>query len=217
MPHFLFKKPKTFSINFEEIADESASETPFWEVQRSEAVKNLTTFYASWQALWSNVKRAMGDLNLSKSSLDHLEFYETEQKKTVLNLLAQILVAWEKDDSSAFSGAVLALAKELRPSLVYFESGDEAPNFSELQREYLKYFTKNEAASLKTTIEELQRLSWHKFEFGDKVLSVSAAEQLLREQLGLSYFEFLDFATEPEFNTRGFYPALLQASADFGL
>ncbi|MBQ1528099.1 hypothetical protein IIZ77_00425, partial [Candidatus Saccharibacteria bacterium] len=80
----------------------------------------------------------------------------------------------------------------------------------------LKQSTLRVAAYLKSAIEELQRLSWHKFEFGDKVLTHSGAVALIKERLNLTYFDFLDMATEPEFKN-GFLPELLQESADFGL
>ena len=218
MPHFLFKHRKKFSINFSEIENEAQNETPFWEVQRGEALQVLTTFYSSWQDLWTATKRALGPVSLSEDGRRRLEYYESEQQKTALKLLANTLVAWEKDDQPAFSAAVIALARELRPSLTHFETSDTEPfTLTPFQAELLKNYTRSEAISLKSTITELQRLAWRKFEFGDKVLSPSLAEALIRERLGLSNFDFLDFKNEPEFNAHGFLPALLQESADFGL
>ena len=218
MPHFLFKKPKTFSVNFSEIEDETASETPFWETQRAEALQVLTTFYSSWQALWQGTRNALGNLSLSENGKSRLAFYENEQKHTVIHLLASILVAWEKDDDSAFSEAVLNLARELRPSLTHFETDiDENFSLTPAQLAILKTFTSREAVYLKNAVTELQHLSWHKFEFGDKVLSLSAAQKLIEEKLHLTYFDFLDFDENPEFNAHGFLPELLQDSADFGL
>ena len=218
MPHFLFRKPKTFSINFTEIEDEMPSETPFWEIQRTEALEIITTFFSSWQVLWESTRLSFGDLGLSEEGTRHLIYYENEQRKTVLHLLAKILVAWEKDDRLAFSDAVLCLAKELRPSLTHFETMEtESFTLTPNHLERLKEYTRNEANSLKSAVEELQRLAWHKFEFGDKVFTESAAESLIREKLGLSYFDFLDFKEEPDFHGHGFFPSLLQESADFGL
>ena len=219
MPHFFTRNRKKFSVNFSEIEDQSTSETPFWEVQRGEALQVLTTFYSSWQDLWTATKRTLGPVTLSEDGRRRLEYYESEQQKTVLKLLASTLVAWEKDDQSAFSAAVIALARELRPSLTHFETSDTEQPFAltPFQTELLKNYTRSEATSLKSTITELQRLAWRKFEFGDKVLSPSLAEALIRERLGLSNFDFLDFKSEPEFNAHGFLPALLQESADFGL
>ncbi|MBR3320279.1 hypothetical protein IKG20_03180 [Candidatus Saccharibacteria bacterium] len=218
MPHFLIKKPKKFSINFEEIEDETALETPFWEIQRSEALQVLTTFYSSWQALWTGAKRSLGPVIISDSARRRLEYYESEQSKTVIKLLSASLVAWEKVDKAAFSNAVLELARELRPSLLHFETNEnESFSLNSFQSEILKTYTQSIATTLKSSVAELQRLAWHKFEFGDKVITESNAESLIREKLGLSYFEFLDFKTEPEFNAHGFFPALLQDAADFGL
>ena len=217
MPHFLFRKPKTFSINFSEIEDDASSETPFWEIQRNEALDIITRFYSSWQALWEATRRSIGDLGLSEEGLRRLIYYENEQKKTVINLLAEMLVAWEKDDQIDFSASVLCLAKELRPSLTHFETTEsESFALTPDQLERLKVYTNNEAKSLKTTIEDLQRLSWHKFEFGDKVLTVPIAESLIKEKLSIPSLDFIDFACEPEFNAHGFYPALLQESTEFG-
>ena len=218
MPHFLFRPKKKFSINFSEIENEAQNETPFWEIQRGEALQVLTTFYSSWQDLWTTTKHALGPVNLSDEGRRRLEFYESEQQKTLIRLLAEILVAWEKDDQPAFSSAVFRLAQELRPSLNHFETSEAEPfALTTTQAALLKHYTAAEATSLKSAITELQRLSWRKFEFGDKVLSPSLAEALIRERLGLSNFDFLDFTTEPEFRGHGFFPALLQDSADFGL
>ena len=217
MPHFLFKKRNKISVNFTEVEDESASETPFWEVQRNEALEIITTFFSSWQTLWQGTKLSLGDLNLSEEGNRRLIYYENEQKRTVIHFLAEILVAWEKDDGARFSIAILNLARELRPSLTHFET-DINDNFalkpSDLQ--VLKNYTTNEAAALKSAIEELQRLSWHKFEFGDKVLSIPAAEALIEHKLNLSYFDFMEFNTDPNFAS-GFLPELLQEETDFGL
>ena len=218
MPHFFSKHRKKFSINFSEIESQALSEIPFWEVQRNEVLRVLTTFYSSWQDLWTTTKRTLDPIYLSDEDLHHLEFYESEQQKTVIKLLADALVAWEKDDQTAFSATIFNLAHELRPSLMHFETSTaESFSLSPSQTINLKEYTKSEAASLKSTIAELQRLAWRKFEFGDKVLSPSLAEALIKERLGISNFEFLDFSAEPQFNTRGFLPALLQESADFDL
>lgn len=218
MPHFLFRPKKKFSINFSEIENEAQNETPFWEIQRGEALQVLITFYSSWQDLWTTTKHALGPVNLSDEGRRRLEFYESEQQKTLIRLLAEILVAWEKDDQPAFSSAVFRLAQELRPSLNHFETSEAEPfALTTTQAALLKHYTAAEATSLKSAITELQRLSWRKFEFGDKVLSPSLAEALIRERLGLSNFDFLDFTAEPEFRGHGFFPALLQDSADFGL
>lgn len=217
MPHFLFRKCKPFSVKFDEIEDETPSETPFWEIQRSEALEIIATFYSSWQTLWNSTRLSFGDLNLSEEENRRLIYYENEQKKTILHLLARILVAWEKDDHLAFSDSVLAIAKELRPSLMHFETSEsETFALTQDQLERLHNYTLNQASSLKYTVEELQRLAWHKFEFGDKVLTESNAESLIREKLGISYFDFLDFKEEPDFHAHGFYPALLQESTEFG-
>ena len=218
MPHFFIKKPKTFSVNFAEIETETVSETPFWEIQREEALNVVTSIYSSWQTLWTATKRALGDLGLSEDGLRRLAYYESDQKKNILDLLAKIQVAWEKDDRAAFSDSVMKLAYELRPSLKHFESSDtEVFSLAPEKQEILKIFSQNQAMKLKASIEELQRLSWRKFEFGDKVLTESNAKALIKEKLGLTFLEFLDSKEEPEFNPHGFFPSLLQDSADFGL
>ncbi len=218
MPHFLFKKRKTFSVDFSEIENNPAQETPFWETQRAEAVKVITRFYTNWQALWQGTRNALGQLRLSESGHDRLNFYETEQKRTVIHLLAEILIAWEKDDSRAFSNAVVYLARELRPSITHFEN-DTTEDFSitPAQLAILNDFTTRETNYLKQALNDLQRLSWYKFEFGDKVISINNAEALIKENLGISSFDYLDFSTEPEFNPHGFFPALLQEADELGL
>lgn len=218
MPHFLFRRKKKFSVNFEELGDESVPEIPFWEIQRNEAVDILITFFSSWQADWARVKQNLGNLNFAPEDAERLDYYEAEQKKTALHHAAEMLAAWERDDEYSFSHAVYNLAKELRPSLYHFEDGEAYTNaLNSHQRDMLRNFTGYEAQSLKATVANLQKLAWRKFEFGDKVITISSAERLLEEKLGLTYFEFLDFKEEPEFNGHGFFPALLQESTDFNL
>ena len=211
MPHFFTKKPKTFSIDFTEINNESAQETPFWELQRAEALKVITTFYTNWQALWQGTKNALGPLKLSENGKDRLNYYENEQKQTVIHLLAEILIAWEKDDSTDFSNAVVKLARELRPSLIQFEN-DATEDFAitPSQLALIKNFSARETYYLKLALNNLQKLSWYKFEFGDNVISI-------KESLGIPSFDYLDFSTEPDFHPHGFFPALLQEADELGL
>ena len=214
MALFLSKKAPIF-VSFPENTDESVSETPFWEVQRTEALEILTYIFETWNASWENTKHALGDLNLSESGLRRLNFYENEQKKEIISLLAKILVCFERGDDFSFSNHLISLAKELRPSLPYVEY-DPEENFSltPYQLAQLRNFMQSEAISLKSSVSELQSLARKRI-LSENILTESNAEQLIREKLGLTYFDFVEFKEEPEFSD-GYYPELLQESIDFG-
>ncbi|MBQ3430723.1 hypothetical protein IJG20_01300 [Candidatus Saccharibacteria bacterium] len=197
----------------------SVDERPFWEIQRAEALEVLTNLYNHWRNSWNNTKASLGDLNLSSSLRSRINFYEAEQQKAILSLLSKILVAWEKYDEVAFSENILALAKEFRPSYAYLENDpEEGASFqlTESQLSILRNFISTEATVLKDSVRELQLMSWKKIDFGDNTLTESAAEALLRERLGLIYFDFVEGNETPEFSS-GYYPALLQDLTDQGL
>lgn len=188
----------------------SATPTP-----RESALSLLASFFEAWQSSWKATKNTFPDLALSESSLRRLNFYESEQKKSIISSLASILSAWENTDSLAFSREILSLARELRPSLAYFES-DEGDNFtlSESQLSRLHLYMESVATSLKSTVSALQALT-PALDPDESPLTPHSAETLLREKLGLSFFDFIDFDSEPRFRN-GYFPELLQDSSDFG-
>ncbi|MBR3180983.1 hypothetical protein IKF63_02805, partial [Candidatus Saccharibacteria bacterium] len=76
-------------------------------------------------------------------------------------------------------------------------------------------FITSESTLLKDSVRELQLLSWKKINFEENIITESAAEELIREKLGLTYFDFVDNEETPSFSD-GYYPALLQDSTDQG-
>lgn len=224
MSIFSFKPLKhilsnSVSDSFEsvDVFDDTAEDCPYWEIQRNEALEVITSLYLLWDKSWSDTKTALGVLQLSESGLRRLNFYESEQKKSIISALAKLLVAWETNDQSAFSTAVLILAREFRPSLPYVEyEPNENFTLNSSQLSLLRYYLRAIADIFKTSISDLQTLSQNKIDFNTNALSESAAESLIRDQLGLSFFDFIDFGDDPKFNS-GYYPELLQLSAEFNL
>ncbi|MBQ6147409.1 hypothetical protein IJI70_00995 [Candidatus Saccharibacteria bacterium] len=216
MPQFfikkLFKKPKDFNP-----AETSfVSEKSFIEEQRDEALEVLLPLYRNWWETWEKTKNSLGDLNLTKEDLRRITYYETEQRKSVISLLADILVDWEKENLTNFGEDVVKLAKEMRPSLPYVEYDSNNFELSPTQLLKLRDFVSLEANAVKEAVRDLQSLQWKKFDFGEAVISKTAAEELLEERLGITWFEFLDFKGDVEF-TDGYFPALLQQATDDGM
>lgn len=212
--HKIFKKT---AKEFSPIETGFVSEKSFIEEQRDEALDVLIPLYKEWWDNWLKVKNALGELKLSKEGFRRLDFYETEQRKSVISIMASILVDWEKDEMAKFGEDVVKLAKEMRPSLPYVEySEGEEFELSLEQIGKLRSFMSFQAKKVKDAVIELQNLSWKKFEFKDAALTQKAAEELLEERLGITWFEFLDFNGEVEF-TDGYFPALLQQATDDGM
>ena len=212
--HKIFKKT---AKEFSPIETGFVSEKSFIEEQRDEALDVLIPLYKEWWDNWLNVKNALGELKLSKEGFRRLDFYETEQRKSVISIMASILVDWERDEMTKFGEDVVKLAKEMRPSLPYVEySEGEEFELSLEQIGKLRSFMSFQAKKVKDAVIELQNLSWKKFEFKDAALTQKAAEELLEERLGITWFEFLDFNGEVEY-TDGYFPALLQQATDDGM
>lgn len=210
----LFKsKPKDFSP-FE---NGFKPEKTFIEEQRDEALEVLIPLYRNWWESWVKVKEGLGDLGLSKEGLRRLDYYETEQRKSVISIMAEVLVDWEKEETTKFGEDVVRLAKEMRPSLPYVEYGEgDEFQLSQVQILKLRDFMSEQAKTVKEAILELQGLAWKKFDFGEATITQKAAEELIEERLGITWFEFLDFQGEVEF-VDGYFPALLQQATDDGM
>lgn len=197
--------------------DDTPDARPIEEIQRSEALEILAEIFISWQSLWKNTKDTLGDLHLSEHNLRRVNFYETEQRRSVVILLSELLVAWELSDTPTFSDLTVALAKELRPSYPYVEyDPEETLTLSPTEFSILRNYIKSISILLKESISDLQNLATKRLSFNSKPLTLDAAEALLRDRLGLSYFDFVDFDSEKGFQ-KGYYPALLQESTDLNL
>ena len=192
------------------------SEKSFVEEQRDEALEILIPLYKNWWENWVKTKESLGELDLSKENLRRIDYYETEQRKSVISLLADILVDWEAENMTKFGENFVKLAKEMRPSLPYIEYDSGNFELSPTQLLKLRDFMSEEGRAVKEAISGLQSLSWKKFDFKDSAIKKEAAERLLEERLGITWFEFLDFKGDVEF-TDGYFPALLQQATDDGM
>ena len=212
--HKLFKKNVQ---DFNPLETGFISEKSYIEEQRDEALDVLVPLYKDWWENWTKTKNNLGQLSLSKEGFRRLEYYETEQRKSVVSIMANILVDWETENMTKFGDDVVKLAKEMRPSLPYVEytEGEEF-ELSLEQIGKLRVYMSTQAKKVKDAVVELQNLSWKKFDFKDKALSEKSAEELLEERLGVTWFEFLDFNGEVKF-TDGYFPALLQQATDDGM
>ena len=205
------------------------------ETERSDLLALLSTFFSSWQNLWQGTKTQLIHLNLSESGTRRVNFYESEQRKSILTLLAELFVLEDTRTPSNtpdgttfatnFAPLVLSLAKELRPSLAYAEY-DPSENFT-LDKSslfFLRLYLKNASALLKTLVSDLEKFRTKRLDLTPAAsgapdfqpISVDSARRLLENSLGLSNFDFIDFDSNPTFKN-GYFPALLQASADFDL
>lgn len=215
MPHFLFKKRPKFAFSL----PAELPEPDFQESQRREALEVLASFFEGWLASWRETKLSLNLPLLSESAKNSLLVYESDQASSAVSLLAAILSAWDSNNSPEFAKSVVALARELRPSLPYIEfDPEEHFILSPAQLSRLRLFIESTGERLKETIRTLEKLSGEKFSFSINPLSPEKAESLLRERLHLPFFgDFLDFTSEPSAASSDAFPALLAASAEFDL
>ncbi|MBQ8996995.1 hypothetical protein IJ095_03180 [Candidatus Saccharibacteria bacterium] len=181
---------------------------------RERGVEILGFIYEAWLSSWQETRVALGELNLSSSLSHRLNFYENEQHRSIVSCLATLLTAWETANDTTFSATIPKLARELRPSLAYLEPEEEGLALTPAQLALLRTHISRTAQILKSSIADLRALSPVVDPLAPP-LTVEFAESLLRDKLGLSAFDFLDFKEEPEFHS-GYFPALLQESVDFG-
>lgn len=184
------------------------------DTTRERGIEILGFIYEAWLSSWQTTRANLGELNLSVSLSHRLNFYENEQRRSVVSILATLLAAWEAKDESTFSAAVPKLARELRPSLAYCDPEEEGITLTPAQLTSLRTHISRTATILKSAIRDLRSLSPAP-DPSRPPLTTEYAESLLRDKLGLSAFDFMDFKDEPEFSS-GYFPALLQESVDFG-
>lgn len=208
---------------------------------REKALEILCFIFEAWDSSWKNAKLSLGNLNLSEGITRRLTFFETEQRRTTLGFLARLFVAWDSENEADFSASVVSLASELRPAFWSLETDpEEGIMFSDSQASVLRFHSKQVAGILKSAVSDLKALpaksapAPRSASFGfiaegnylvpapeptapedSKPLTLERAETLIREKLGLSFFDFLEWNTEPDFHA-GYFPALLQESTDLG-
>ena len=196
--------------------------SPFFNQDNRERALDILSFiYETWASSWQETLVKLGTLNLPQAALQRLNFHDNEQRRAIVSHLAKLLVAWEAANEPDFSSAVAALARELRPSLAAAEL-EEGSILTQTQLAELRAYLSRLSTNLKSSIAELKSLPAPSFNPGvitsvkTLPLTNAAAETLLRERLGLSFFDFLEFNSEPTFGN-GYFPALLQDSIDQGL
>ena len=194
----------------------------FYQDTRERALDILSFIYEAWISTWRETLASLGELHLSEATASRLAFYDHEQRRAVISLLARLIVSWESHNDADFSAIVPALARELRPSFASAEA-EEGIILSPAQLSIIRSYLSRISNILKPSISELQHLPTPSFDTSTdtpttsmRPLTPESAEQLLRERLGLSSFDFLEFSDEPTFAS-GYFPALLQDSIDQGL
>lgn len=185
----------------------------FYQDTREKAIDILSFIYEAWLSVWQETRSSLGELNLSEAASRRLNFCDNEQRRAVVSHLAKLLVAWESSDHASFSTSVNDLAHELRPTLASPDA-EESTALTPAQLATLRRHLSRISHILKDSISELAQLTPVP-DPSKKSLTVETAESLLRERLGLSFFDFLEFSEEPEFHS-GYFPALLQDSVDQG-
>ena len=200
----------------------------FYQDPRERALDILQFIYEAWASSWQETLAKLGKLNLPEAVLHRLNFYDNEQRHSIVSCLARLLVTWESADKAGFSSAVSALAHELRPSFASL-GAEEGIILEPTQLSLLRRYLSRISGILKSSIAELAALpapadhvqntssaqNSANLSQPTKPLDFTAAESLLRERLGLSFFDFLEFSEEPTFGN-GYFPALLQDSIDQG-
>lgn len=177
--------------------------------QRSEIVQKLAILYWNWNIRWENTRRGLGDLGLSEYGLKQIEFYEREQKRDVISRLAELLLDWEHSDFEKLKMDMIALASSMKPSIPYVEYTDDKLQLDLDQVERIKAYARDQATSVKECMSDLLNVEHRRFDICDSNLSLDMAESLLRVELGVTIFDFIESAEEFDFEEKkSAFPAL---------
>lgn len=177
--------------------------------QRSEIVQRLAILYWSWSIRWENARRGLGDLHLSEYGLKQIEFYEREQRRDVISRLAELLLDWEHSNFDKLKMDMIALASNMKPSIPYVEYTDDRLQLNQDQVERIKAYARDQATSVKECMSELLKIENRRFDICDSNLSLDMAESLLRVELGVTIFDFIEPSEEFDFEEKkAAFPAL---------
>lgn len=177
--------------------------------QRSEIVQKLAILYWSWNIRWENARKSLGDLHLSDYGLKQIEFYEREQRRDVIARLAQLLLDWEHSNFEKLKFDMIALASNMKPSIPYVEYTDDKLQLDQEQVDKIKLYAHEQATSVKQCMNELLSLENRRFDICDSNLSLDMAESLLRVELGVTIFDFIESSEKFDFEEKkAAFPAL---------
>lgn len=184
--------------------------------QRNEIVQKLAILYWDWNLRWEETRHKMGDLAISKAGIAQIEFYEREQKREVVSLLAQLLVDWEHENDEELKLGMVKLAYAMRPSVPYVEYSDDALRLTEEQVGVIKNYAKEQATSVKRCLWELTSAAERRFGAYESNLTIEMAESMMRSELGVTMFDFME-QDNFEFEEKASFPALYLSALEDGM
>ncbi len=200
---FYAKRIKAIYINDNDEIGKILSE------QRSEIVQRLAILYWNWNIRWENARKSLGDLHLSEYGLKQIEFYEREQKRDVVSILASLLLDWEYSDFEKLKIDMITLASGMKPSIPYVEYTDDKLQLNQDQVEKIKTYAREQATSVKQCMSDLLSPERRRFDICDSNLTSEMAESLLRVELGVTIFDFIEPVEEFNFEEdKSAFPAL---------
>ncbi len=177
--------------------------------QRGEIVQRLAILYWNWNIRWENARKGLGDLNLSEYGLKQIEFYEREQKRDVISRLAELLLDWEHNNFEKLKMDMIALASSMKPSIPYVEYTDDKLQLNQDQVERIKVYAHEQATSVKECMNDLLKPEKRRFDICESNMSLDMAESLLRVELGVTIFDFIEPGEEFSFEEKkSAFPAL---------
>ncbi|MBQ6510716.1 hypothetical protein IJI94_02000 [Candidatus Saccharibacteria bacterium] len=176
--------------------------------QRSEILQRLAILYWNWNIRWKNARDGLGDLHLSEYGLKQIEFYEREQRRDVVSRLSELLLDWEHSNFEKLKLDMIALASNMKPSIPYVEYSDDKLQLNQDQVDRIKAYAHDQATSVKECMSDLLKPENRRFDICDSNLSFDMAESLLRVELGVTVFDFIE-STEFDFEEKkSSFPAL---------
>lgn len=161
-----FSKLRKFKKNYD-------IEVSFVDDERREAARILASFFQAWQEEWAEAKKVF----MIEESAE-LKFYENDQRTEVLRDMAKVLCDWEFDNGEEFKADLKEMVENLRPTY--------------LRDEWQGGFIRVLSALLKRYIGDLVRLEEKRLKFEEPSLSPEVALRILKEELGIQDFEFIE-------------------------
>ena len=103
---------------------------------------------------------------------------------------------------------MIALASNMKPSIPYVEYSDDKLQLNQDQVDRIKAYAHDQATSVKECMSDLLKPENRRFDICDSNLSFDMAESLLRVELGVTVFDFIE-STEFDFEEKkSSFPAL---------